>query len=437
MKRAWNSAIGIFAPDSARLMMKLRQKVFIARNIADVFTQRSNAARAKMKNKLTFILVCLSLIFAAELFAQVPGLKVKRGVWVSVFAEKRVLYSKAAVDELLNVCQRARINQVYIQLYQSGKAFYNSRISDRAKYSDMLRSFGSDPIDYLLQEASKRNIQVFAWVNLLSLGTNSSADIIKKLGPGVLTRDQYGRPSGRKDPDESDKYYLREEYLFLEPGDQRVVKYLAAIVDEVVTRYPDLSGVHLDYVRYPMTVPFVPGSRFGRFGLHYGYGKENSAGFEASTGLDPLTGLNKDEQFSLWDNWRRRQVTGLVRDISKRVKEKSSDMKVSSAVIPSSERAYSSMFQDWPLWLEEGLVDYVVLMNYTLDNQLAKEILRSSLAFRQQGKVYTGLGLFLMANDPKAFREQFRILGSLKPDGIVFFAYDDLTPAVVSYLSAH
>lgn len=390
-----------------------------------------------MRNKLAFILICLSLIFTVNLFAQGPVSEIRRGVWVSVFSEKRVLYSKAAVDELLNMCQQARINQVYIQLYQSGKAFYNSRISDRAKYADMLRSFGSDPIDYLLQEAARRNIQVFAWVNMLSLGANSEADIIKKLGPGVLTRDQYGRPSGRKDPNATDKYYLREEHLFLEPGDQRVTRYLTIIVDEIVTRYPNLSGVHLDYVRYPMTVPFVPGSRFGKFGLQYGYGKESSASFKASTGLDPLTGLSKDEQFSLWDNWRRQQITALVRNISKLVKVKYPNMLVSSAVVPSFERAYSSMFQDWPLWLEEGLVDYVVLMNYTLDNQLAKDIVRASLALRQQAKVYTGCGIFLMNKDPNVFQEQFSVLSSLKPDGIVFFAYDDLTPAAASYLGAH
>ncbi len=390
-----------------------------------------------MKNKLTFILICLSLLFTADLFAQGPGSEVKRGVWVSVFTNKKVLYSKAAVDELLNVCAQARINQIYIQLYQSGKAFYNSKISDRAKYSDMLRSFGGDPIDYLLQEAAKRNIQVFAWINMLSLGSNSSADIIKKLGPGVLTRDQYGRPSGRKDPNETDKYYLREEHLFLEPGDQRVAKYLSAITEEIVTRYPNLSGVHLDYVRYPMTVPFVPGSRFGKFGLQYGYGKENSANFKASTGLDPLTGLGKEEYFSLWDDWRRQQITVMVKNISKRVKERFANMLVSSAVIPSSERAYSSMFQDWPLWLEEGVVDYVVLTNYTLDNQLSKEIVRSALGLRQQGKVYAGIGLFLMSKNQKAFHDQFNILSSLKPDGIVFFAYDDLTSSVVSYLGAH
>jgi len=385
-----------------------------------------------MKNKLTLISLFFCLILTQDIFAQAP----EKGVWVSVFSNKRVLYSKQAVNELLKVSKVAGISQIYLQVYQSGRAFYNSKISDQSKYKEIIASAGIDIIDYLLQEAKKNNIKVFAWVNLLSIGQNMNADIIKKLGDSVLTRDQYGRPSGRKDPNESDKYYLREEHLFLEPGDQRVARYLTAIVDEIIARYPLFSGVHLDYVRYPMTVPFTPGSRFKDYGLNYGYGKEDILRFRERTGLDPLA-LDNEKNFTLWDNWRRQQVTDLVRRILKRVKERSADMLVSSAVIPSGERAYSSMFQDWPGWLEEGIADYVVLMNYTLDNQLTREIVRSSLSLRQKGKVFAGMGLFLMKGDPENFKEQYNTLTQLSPDGIVFFAYDDITPDIAAYLSQH
>jgi uncharacterized lipoprotein YddW (UPF0748 family) len=302
-----------------------------------------------MKNKVILIALFICSILIPCAFAQVN----EKGVWVSVFSDKKVLYSKEAVDELLKTCKDSGINQVYLQVYQSGKAFYNSKISDQSKYKDIIASAGIDTIDYLLQEANKQNIKVFAWVNLLSLGQNNSADIIKKLGAGVLTLDQYSRPSGRSRPNESDKYYLREEQLFLEPGDPRVVNYLTFIVEEIVGRYPALSGVHLDYVRYPLTVPYNPGSRFSDYGLAYGYGKENVTRFKGETGLNPLTGLGSDKDFALWDDWRRQQVTSLVRNISRRVKEKFPQMLVSSAVIPSDERAYSSLFQDWPGWLEE------------------------------------------------------------------------------------
>ena len=391
-----------------------------------------------MKLKSALILLLASLICAPSIYAQQPPYRIQnRGVWVSVFSAKRVLYSKPAADELLKTCKDAGINQIYLQVYQSGKAFYNSRISDQAKYREILASSGIDTVDYLLQEAKKQGIKVFAWVNLLSIGQNNSADIIRKLGPSVLTRDQYMRPCGRNNQNESDKYYLREDQIFLEPGDQRVVKYLASIVEEIITRYPSLSGVHLDYARYPMTVPFTPGSRFANYGLNYGYGKENVNRFKEWTGLDPFKGLNKDKHFSLWDDWRRQQVTNLIRTISRRVKEKSPEMLVSSAVVPSAERAYSSMFQDWPGWLEDQTVDYVVLMNYTLDNQLAKEIVVSSLCHRRQGKVFTGVGLFLMKDDPAALREQYKAISQLSPDGIVFFAYDDITPDVITYLREH
>jgi uncharacterized lipoprotein YddW (UPF0748 family) len=250
----------------------------------------------------------------------------------------------------------------------------------------------------------------------------------------VLTRDQFGRPSGRENPNESDKYYLREEIIFLEPGDQRVAKYLLSVVEELIKRYPSLSGVHLDYLRYPMTVPFIPGSKFTKFGLSYGYGPRNAQHFKEWTGIDPLDGLKDAKDCMLWDNWRRDQITSLARRMSKAIKEKSPALLVSCAVVTSAERAYSSMFQDWPLWLEEGFIDYVVLMNYTLDNRLSKELLRSSLAHRGRGKVFAGIGPYLMKDDLPTLIAQYKQIAALSPDGIVIFSYDDLDEALTEIL---
>ena len=73
-------------------------------------------------------------------------------------------------------------------------------------------------------------------------------------------------------------------------------------------------------------------------------------------------------------------------------------------------------------------MDYVVLMNYTKNSQLAKEITRSALAQRGTGKVYIGIGNFLMKDDPKLLFEQEKIVESLNPDGIVYFSYDFFSP---------
>jgi len=385
-----------------------------------------------MKTKLSAVLLFLFLL-ASTGFCQ-EAKPMNKGVWVTVFSAKKVLYSKEAVSKLVNLCQSSGINEIYLQVYQSGKAYYDSKIAPGTKYAEMLKSCGVDPLDFLLEEAGKNKIKVFAWVNLLSLGQNDEADIVNKFGEDILTRDQYLRPSGRSSPNESDRYYLRDDQFFLEPGDQRVAKYLISVVEEIVERYPRLAGVHLDYVRYPMTVPFIPGSRFTKFGLSYGYAKENMEHFTEWTGLNPLKGLKNDQDYAKWDDWRRQQITSLVRRIAKRLKEKSSGFLVSCAVIPSSERAYSSMFQDWAYWLEGGILDYIVLMNYTLDNQLTKEIVRSSLALAQKGKVYAGIGLHLMKDAPEAFLEQYKIIKSLSPDGVAFFSYDEITDEILQYL---
>jgi uncharacterized lipoprotein YddW (UPF0748 family) len=94
--------------------------------------------------------------------------------------------------------------------------------------------------------------------------------------------------------------------------------------------------------------------------------------------------------------------------------------------MPSPETAYSAAFQDWPGWLEEGHADYVVLMNYTRNNSLSKTVIRSALAQRGKGKVFVGIAAFLMERDPELFLEQTRLVENLKPDGIVFFSYDEL-----------
>ena len=392
-----------------------------------------------MKKKILVLLaVCyffsLSLVSAQD--KAVPVKEVSpRGIWVSVFSSKKVLYAKDGVSNLIAQCKKAKINEIYLQFFQSGNAYYDSKICDKTKYDEMVKASGVDSLDLLLREAQENSIKVFAWINVLSLGKNDKADILKKYGSSILTLDQYKRGSKIDSNAEIDKYYLREDQIFLEPGDPRIEGYILTIINEIINRYPLISGVHLDYIRYPSPVPFVPGSRFKNFGLTYGYGAKNVERFKDKTGLNPLDTLNNEDEYLAWDNWKRQQVTDLVRKISSLVKVKSADLKVSCAVIPLTERAYTNAFQDWSEWLEEGIVDYVVLMSYTKDNQFAKEIVKSSLGHRGKGKIYIGIGLFLMKNSTDLFFNQYRLIRDLAPDGIVFFSIDDLTDQIIGYLN--
>ncbi|MCX5669470.1 MAG: family 10 glycosylhydrolase [Candidatus Omnitrophica bacterium] len=379
-------------------------------------------------------LFSLRLVLAED--KQIPAKEVvARGVWVSVFSGKKVLYSEGGVHNLIAQCNKAKINEIYLQIFQSGNAYYDSKICDKTKYDQMVAAAGLDTLDLLLREAGQHNIKVFAWVNILGLGKNEKADILNKYGNSILTRDQYQRLSKISTGTELDKYYSREDMIFLEPGDPKVESYMLTIINEIINRYPLFSGIHLDYMRYPSPIPFVPGSRFNKFGLTYGYGAMNVERFRDKTGINVLDTLNNEDEYLAWDNWKRQQVTDLVRKIYSLVKVKSAALAVSCAVIPVTERAYSNAFADWSAWLEEGIVDYVVLMSYTKDNQFVKETVKSSLGHRGKGKIYVGIGVFLMKDNPDLFSNQFRLITELAPDGIVLYSIDDLSDQLIGYLN--
>ena len=352
---------------------------------------------------------------------------IPKGTWVTVFSGKKVLYSKTAIRDLLNFCKKHGIEEIYLQIYRSGEAYYDSRFVGRSQYQKMLKAVGSDPIDYLLDEAKKNQIRVYAWVNILSLAQNKNAPIVRKYGYKVFTRDQSGRDSVRTDSvDLTDKFYLRDDQIFLEPGDERVVDWSLAVVKEIAERYPAFDGIHLDYIRYPYPVPYIPDSRFVKFGIAYGYGKRNLERFKAKTGLNPLKDdVYDNDLYLLWDNWKRAQVTNIVEKISALLHVKAKGWKISCAVVPTLERAYSIAYQNWPLWLQKSYVDYVVLMNYSRDETLVKDSIMADRAFRKNGKIYAGLGAFLY-NDGAKFNRLINAVIKLNPDGVVLFSYDEL-----------
>ena len=77
----------------------------------------------------------------------------------------------------------------------------------------------------------------------------------------------------------------------------------------------------------------------------------------------------------LWSQWRRDQVTNIVRRIYLNAIDRKPSLKVSTANIvfgggPSSEAAWTSaeaywrVYQDWRAWTQEGIIDLAIPMNY-------------------------------------------------------------------------
>lgn len=351
-----------------------------------------------------------------------------KGLWITCLGDKTVFSGPTAMEKAVSFAQESGFNTLFVQVYRGDKAWFDSENADASPFRQSKSRFGADPLQRLIEQAHAAGLQVHAWINVLTLSQNTEAPLLKKYGEEILTKDQHGRSALKTKPAEPlDNYYDRENQLFLEPGDPRVKEYIVRIVSELSAKYPALDGIHLDYIRYPAAVPYIPGSRFNPVGLSYGYGEQNVARFKQATGIDPKRVDWNVRDSLVWDNWKRQQVTDLFRVVATEARAHHPTIRISCAVIPALDRAYHAAGQDWVRWIEEDIVDFIVLMNYAVDSRWVNLASRSALgAVGNREKVAIGLGAHLLGKKPELLREQMRQTLVFGPGGVILFDYDSV-----------
>jgi len=357
------------------------------------------------------------------------------GLWVQCEGEAKVFQSRASLDQLLERLRPSAIDTVYLQVYRGNRAYYASAREERGPWYGTEPIEGEDPLQYLLGRLHGLGKKVFAWINVYSLARRERYRIVDLLGEGVIARDNYARsllvyPSLQDGlPVEENAFWLDTPVHWLDPGDLRVRAYHQEVLLELIHRYPTFDGVHLDFIRYPYAVPMAPGSRFSPR-LDFGYNEQSLERFGASTGK--RAPLQESEDFfsrcwrwistlfgeepsrepvsgNAWDEWRRLQITNTVAEYHAILAQYSDRMTLSAAVLSWPDRAYLSAMQDWRGWLEDGLLEEAVIMNYTLDDRHAGQLTRQAQSFaRGRSEVAIGLGAYLFRKDPRALRRQVR-----------------------------
>ena len=359
-----------------------------------------------------------------------------RALWVLCEGSARTLDDPARIDRLIEHSRHLDATDLFVQVYRGGRAWYDASLADATPYREIVEQTGGDPLRRLLDAAHAAGLRVHAWVNALALSGNRSAPILADLGPGAAMVDRRGRsvldyPNGQVPEPDGSWYRMGTPGIYLDPGAPGVRARLVATFAELVDRYPDLDGLHLDYIRHPGVLPFVPGSRFG-VGLDFGYGADTRKRFRSETGLtgpyrDPSNpASSRLTHTAAWDDWRRAQVTELVREIRVAVLANHADLLLSGAVIPYADRAYLSLAQDWRGWVEDGLLDFAVPMIYTLDDRLFRYLVESFAGSAQNERIWMGTGTWLFVKQPERAVAQLATIRAAGSTGQAIFSYDAL-----------
>jgi uncharacterized lipoprotein YddW (UPF0748 family) len=356
----------------------------------------------------------------------------RRGLWVLAEGSQRVLEHPDRIPGLIATAQALAATDLFVQVYRSGRAWYETSLADDSAFRAARDAAGADPLALLLREAHAAGLRVHAWVNVLSLSKNRDAPLLRDLGRDAVLVDQRGRslldyPDLEVPAPDRAYYRMGTPALYLDPAAIGLIERLAASFAELVARHPELDGLHLDYIRFPDVLPFTPGSRFG-VGLDFGHSRSTRALFRDQTGLEapgPKSPANADS----WDAWRRDRVTAVVAAIRTATRAVQPELEISAAVIPYADRAYLSLLQDWRRWLEDGLLEFAVAMAYTRDDRLLRYQAESFAGSPQAGRIWLGLGAWLFAAEPARAREQIRIAHQAGATADALFSYDAIAEA--------
>lgn len=284
--------------------------------------------------------------------AQAP-INQMRAFWVPAHASG--FHNHVQVDELVNNVVRANANTIIIQMRRHGDAWYNRGSEPRAIYPGLAPANEFDPLEYVIAKAHERGIKVHAWLVVSVVCRRYDPlyghpdHVCTEHGPeaeGVqrwTTGDVFGNQVGNLD--------------YGHPGS---IIYFESVVQDLIRDYPQVDGIHLDFIRYAGRETGYNQVSLDRFRSYYG--------FPADYRPQPT-----DEA---WSQWRRDRVTELVRRVYVRSKAIKPTIEISIAAItwgglgtyspddwPNSA-AYDIVYQDWKGWLDEGIIDFAVPMKY-------------------------------------------------------------------------
>lgn len=279
-----------------------------------------------------------------EMFESMPEIPREfRAAWIASVAHidwpsQRGLSTEKQKAELRLMLDRMvsmNMNAVILQIRPAADALYLSAYEPWSEFltGEMGKAPNPfyDPLDFAIEEAHKRGLELHAWFNPFralhpSSRSDVSADHISRMNPGIVK--EYGR------------------HLWLDPGSQAAQDHSIRVIIDVVQRY-DIDGVHLDDYFYPY--------------------KENDSSGAAIDFPDDLTwakygsGMNRED-------WRRNNVDRFIERLYTEIKR--NDPQVRLGISPfgiwrpgypaeiEGFDAFTEIYADSRKWFQNGWLDY-------------------------------------------------------------------------------
>lgn len=337
----------------------------------------------------------LTVLCIGQGFAYSPGDPEFRGFWVDAWGAGAM--NQTQVNTLLGTVgsassrgqiRDANCNAVVLQVRRNCDANYPSSMGE--PYMSGLTPSNFNAVQACINAAhdttgGKQRIEVHAWIVTFRTSGGSVYNAHNDTPTGSLTNLDNYWPSRTEAGAETDDYAF-------DPGHPLAEDYTVNVAMDLVNNF-DIDGIHFDYIRFTASNQGYNPTSVARYNTRYG-----------------LTGQpsSSDEQ---WKQWRRDQVTAVVRKVYAKVQASKPNVKVSGSFVtwnpsPGSStrsafqgtRPYYDVYSDWDAWMQEGIVDMGIPMTYYNYASLPNDWTRW-MNFMKDHKgarhIYVGPGIYL------------------------------------------
>lgn len=301
-----------------------------------------------MKKILALLLI---ITIVSSVYAQQKKREM-RAVWIATVANidwpsQRNLTSKAQrieMRKLLDDLVKNNMNTIVIQIRPTADAFYPSALEPWSHWLTGKQGVKPnpyyDPLQFVIEEAHKRCIDVHVWLNPYRVTNSESLSVLNKNHLYFKNKDLFVKYG--------DKYYF-------EPGLDETREFLNRVVEDVVERY-DVDAVHFDDYFYPYRVAneeFPDEATFRKFPRGFAPNQK--------------------------DDWRRNNVNLVIAELQQTIKSikpwvefgispfgvwRNNSVDPRGSATEAGVQNYDDLYADILKWLNDGTIDYVVPQLY-------------------------------------------------------------------------
>jgi len=254
-----------------------------------------------------------------------------------------------------------------------------------------------DQVAECLAACRKYGLQVHVWKVNWNLSSRAPKEFVERM-----------RREGRLQADSRGK-----EELWLCPSSPENQQLEIDSMLELVRNYK-IDGIHFDYIRYPDSDHCFCDRCRQRF--------EAVAGKVRNWPGNVLVGGPLRQR---WLDWRRDNITTVVKAVSEQARAIRKDIKISAAVFSNWSVDRDNIGQDWKLWCDRGYLDFVCPMDYTPSNRNFENLVARQVKWAGSVPLRPGIGYSASRSHfgPDGAIEQIKITRRYHTDGFVIFNY--------------